>query len=217
MAREFAPLQDLRSVCSLTNCFRKHKFDVVHTHTPKAGLLGPIAAKLAGTPVVVHTIHGLLFHDRMPLSRRAAFWAVEKTTATFSDHLLSQSREDIDVAIRTKLCAASKIRYLGNGIDLCRFTPSTGSQREAMLSSIGLPSQTFVVGTVARLVRDKGLLELFRGCGKSCSSLSRSKSFGHRSARNRTHEGDRPHVHSRIAVPRHCCVCRLAGGDAAVV
>jgi glycosyltransferase involved in cell wall biosynthesis len=161
MAREFAPLQDLRSLYALTNCFRKYRFDVVHTHTPKAGLLGPIAAKLAGTSTVVHTIHGLLFHDQMPLVRRAAFWAVEKTTATFADHLLSQSLEDVNVAIRTKLCVAPKIRYLGNGIDIRRFKPSTRSQREATLRGLGFPSRTFVVGTVARLVRGKGLLELF--------------------------------------------------------
>ena len=131
----------------------------MHTHTPKAGLLGPIAAKMAGTPIVVHTIHGLLFHDRLPLTRQAAMWAVEKTTAIFSDHLLSQSQEDVDVAIRTKLCAASKIKYLGNGVDICAFSPAPHNQRDTTLSSIEVSPQAFVVGTVARRVREKGLTE----------------------------------------------------------
>ncbi|MGA7513365.1 MAG: glycosyltransferase, partial [Candidatus Sulfotelmatobacter sp.] len=65
MVREIAPLDDISSVVALARCFRQHKFDVVHTHTPKAGLIGPIAARLARVPQVVHTVHGLLFHDRM--------------------------------------------------------------------------------------------------------------------------------------------------------
>jgi hypothetical protein len=90
MARQLSPLTDLLSFRALVRCFRKHQFDVVHTHTPKAGLLGPIAAKVAGVPVVVHTIHGLLFHDRMPMWKRWLFWLPEKITAAFSDFLLSQ-------------------------------------------------------------------------------------------------------------------------------
>src|SRR3954454_23415913 len=101
MHRELSPSQDIRSLLALRRCFAEEKFDVVHTHTPKAGLLGPVAARLAGIPVIVHTIHGLLFHDQMPLSRRALFWLPEKWTATFATHELSQSREDVEVAVRT--------------------------------------------------------------------------------------------------------------------
>src|SRR5947209_9137161 len=120
--REAAPLEDMQTVFALRGLFRRHKFDVVHTHTPKAGLLGPIAAKMAGIPMVVHTIHGLLFHDRVSGSRRSLFWLPEKITAIFSDYLLSQSREDIEVAVRSGLCPPGKIRYLGNGIDVSTFS-----------------------------------------------------------------------------------------------
>src|SRR5437868_10834025 len=74
MNREAAPLADLKALRSLTKLFRKQRFDVVHTHTPKAGVLGPLAARLAGVPVVVHTIHGLLFHDQMPSPAQCFFW-----------------------------------------------------------------------------------------------------------------------------------------------
>ena len=109
MEREISLFKDLRSLLQLFRCFRCERFDVVHTHTPKAGLLGPIAARMAGVPIVVHTIHGLLYHDALPLWKSLLFWIPEKTTALFSDHLLSQSREDITVAIRTWLCPRSKI------------------------------------------------------------------------------------------------------------
>jgi len=88
MNREMTPLADLQALGGLTRLFRNKKFDVVHTHTPKAGLLGPLAARLAGVPVVVHTIHGLLFHDRMPAAAQCLFWLPEKFTAALAHRLL---------------------------------------------------------------------------------------------------------------------------------
>src|SRR5437763_3335868 len=160
--REAAPLQDFRTLLALKRLFHRHKFDVVHTHTPKAGLLGPIAAKMAGVPIVVHTIHGLLFHDRMPKSRQALFWLPEKITATFSDYLLSQSREDIEVAVRSGLCTPGKIRYLGNGIDVSTFSPDVNhSARDRIRREMGFRPEDVVIGSAGRLVYGKGFAELF--------------------------------------------------------
>jgi glycosyltransferase involved in cell wall biosynthesis len=161
MVREMAPLHDIRSVAALVSCFRQHKFDVVHTHTPKAGLIGPIAARLARVPHVVHTVHGLLFHDRMTRSRQAIFWVPEKITATLCHRLLSQSREDMERAVRSRLCSRKKIAYLGNGIDVARFTPSAPYDRTEKLRQVGLQASDFVVGSVGRLVKEKGFTELF--------------------------------------------------------
>jgi glycosyltransferase involved in cell wall biosynthesis len=161
MVREIAPLQDVRSLATLVRCFRQHKFDVVHTHTPKAGLLGPIAARLARVPQVVHTVHGLLFHDRMTRSRQTIFWVPEKITAMSCDHLLSQSREDMERAVSTRLCRRNKISYLGNGIDVARFSPTALYERGETLRQVGLQTSDFVVGSVGRLVKEKGFAELF--------------------------------------------------------
>jgi len=161
MVREMAPLRDVRSVAALVNCFRQHKFDVVHTHTPKAGLVGPIAARLARVPHVVHTVHGLLFHDRMTRSRQTIFWVPEKITATLCHRLLSQSREDMERAVRSRLCTRKKIAYLGNGIDVARFAPPTAYDRTEKLRQVGLQASDFVVGSVGRLVKEKGFAELF--------------------------------------------------------
>lgn len=152
MARELSPWRDVRCLLGLARFFRQQKFDVVHTHTPKAGLLGPVAARMAGVPVVVHTIHGLLFHDRMPKWRRRLFWLPEKFTATFSHLLLSQSREDMDVAVRSGLCREKKLRYIGNGINVQRFSPSAPAAK----------GDGVVIGAVGRLVYEKGFAELFQ-------------------------------------------------------
>lgn len=161
MEREIAPLRDIRSTGALARLFREHKFDVVHTHTPKAGLIGPLAARLAGVPHVVHTIHGLLFHDRMPRLHQSVFWIPEKITATFCHRLLSQSREDVERAVRSRLCSRKKIAYLGNGIDVARFAPQADYNRTEKLREVGLEAADFVVGSVGRLVKEKGFMELF--------------------------------------------------------
>jgi glycosyltransferase involved in cell wall biosynthesis len=146
----------------LYKLFRRRRFDVVHTHTVKAGLLGPLAAKLAGVPVVLHTIHGLLLHDRMPRAKRWLFWFAEKFTSVFTSHLLSQSYEDVEVAIRSRLCAPERITYLGNGIDVQRFSPQTHMpSRDALRMSFGFSKSDFVIGCVTRLVYEKGCGELF--------------------------------------------------------
>ena len=161
MEREIAPLRDMLSLLKLFRCFRSEQFDVVHTHTPKAGLLGPIAAKMAGVPVVVHTIHGLLYHDALPLWKWLFFWIAEKTTALFSDYLLSQSREDVNVATRTWLCRKSKILYLGNGIDVARFSPQSAMPDQEPDEG-DIDRKRVVVGSVGRLVYEKGFGELFQ-------------------------------------------------------
>ena len=163
IARELAPWRDLRTLITLWRIFRKHKFDVVHTHTPKAGLLGPIAAQLAGVPAVVHTIHGLLFHDRMSRWRRILFWLPEKITATFSDYLLSQSFEDMDVAVKTHLCSPKKLTYLGSGMDTTKFFPNNfQTSRKQLRDELGFTDEHFVIGSVGRLVYEKGFAELFQ-------------------------------------------------------
>ena len=152
---------DAASLLALVHCFRRHRFDVVHTHTPKAGLLGPLAARLARVPVVVHTIHGLLVHDSQPKWRRALGWLPEKITASLSHRLLSQSEEDVHVACEMKLGSPGKIAYLGNGVDVERFHPPSAAERAAGRYALGLQPDEFAIGSVGRLVYEKGFAELF--------------------------------------------------------
>jgi len=163
MVREPHPWHDLRSLIALIQYFRRNRFDVVATHTPKAGLLGPLAAKLAGVPLVVHTAHGLLFHDEMPLVRRFLGQAAERWTALFADQVFFQSQEDCEVARRMRLKQPGKLHWIGNGIDMDRFDPErVNGRRQAIRQEFGFDSDHFVVGTVGRLVWEKGFRELFQ-------------------------------------------------------
>lgn len=81
--------------------------------------------------------------------------------ATFCDYLLSQSREDIERAIETHICSSRKIAYLGNGIDVTRFSPGNSPDHSILLQDLSLTEEEFIVGSVERLVYEKGFAELF--------------------------------------------------------
>lgn len=163
MTRNFTPPADLVSLWRLYRLMRRERFTIIHTHNPKPGLLGQLAARLAGVPVVVNTLHGFYLHEHMhPLWRRF-YLLTEKVAARCSDIILSQSSEDIQTAITEGLCPAGKIKYLGNGIDVrsfdrARLNPAT---LEQIRCEVGLPADSPVVGFVGRLVAEKGILELF--------------------------------------------------------
>lgn len=160
------PLADLRALYWLYRTMRRERFTIVHTHTPKAGLLGRWAAKLARVPVIVHTNHGFIFHEGSNTYWRALIAFLERLAASCCDLILSVNHEDIETATRMGICNSAKLMPLGNGgmgVDVGLFDPSRFSAADLVNKrrELGLPSDAKVVGFVGRLVREKGLLELF--------------------------------------------------------
>lgn len=135
--------------------FKKEKFDIVHTHNPVPGILGQLAAKIAGVPMIINTIHGFYFSEETPGLKRKIFIMAERLAAKCSTLIFSQNREDMETAIKEKICKPKKIKYLGNGIDLEKFNPNN------LPKELGLPQGSKIIGIVARLVKEKGYLDLF--------------------------------------------------------
>lgn len=162
--RRISPLADLVALWHLFSYFRKEGFVIVHAHTPKAGFLGQLAAKFAGVPIIVRTLHGFYFHDGMHPAVRNFFTGLEKIAALCSDSILSQNSEDIETAIREGICEEEKIKYLGNGIDINLFDPQRITAEEVTLKrrEIGIRKDERVVGIVGRLVEEKGYLDFFQ-------------------------------------------------------
>lgn len=162
MTRNFTPLADFGALLNLHNVMRRERFTIVHTHTPKPGLIGQLSARLAGVPIVVNTLHGFYFHEHMPAFWRRFYITTEQVAARCSSAILSQSSEDIQTAIRERICRADEIKPLGNGIDVSRFGRHlfTQEQLAEKRREIGLPSDVPVVGFVGRLVEEKGILDL---------------------------------------------------------
>jgi glycosyltransferase involved in cell wall biosynthesis len=161
--RSWDPRADARSFAELIRILREERFDLVHTHNAKPGVMGRIGARLAGTPCIANTVHGFDAPPDHPFPRRAAIMGAEWLSARCSHVEFYQGREDLRRALRAGIVGRNKGKFLGNGIDLARFDPCRSSERGAAVrAELGVREDELVVGTVGRLVGEKGYRELFR-------------------------------------------------------
>lgn len=150
---------DARALVELLRLFRRRRPDIVHTHNPKTGVYGRIAARLAGVGAVVNTVHGLYASPDDSLPRRAVVYTAERIAASCSGAELVQNPDDLNV-LRSLRVPQRRLRLLGNGIDLGRFRPDA-EVRSDVRTELGLGPADVVVGAVGRLVLEKGFRELF--------------------------------------------------------
>jgi glycosyltransferase involved in cell wall biosynthesis len=160
LSRSWSPLDDLRAFVEIWRLCRRERFTIVHTHAPKTGVLGRLAARLAGVPVVVNTVHGLYGTDRGPRARWF-FLTLERVAARVSDYEFCQSREDLDLLSGLRIVRPDRAAYLGNGIDLRHFDPGAVDARDLgrIRESLGIAGTALIVGAVGRLVLEKGYRE----------------------------------------------------------
>ncbi len=160
--RSMAPGQDVRALFELRTLFRRLAPDLVHTHNPKPGLYGRVAARLARVGAIVNTVHGLYALPEDRWTKRAVVYSLERLASTCSDAELLVSSDDLDVLRRLRV-PERKLHLLGNGVDLARFDPERASpQRIAELrQSFGAGPGDIVCGVVGRLVWEKGYREVF--------------------------------------------------------
>jgi glycosyltransferase involved in cell wall biosynthesis len=166
MSRRITPVEDIGAILHIYQHLRLIHPDIVHTHTPKAGLLGTIAARMAGVPVRIYHIHGLPFMTARG-HRRALLRLSETTSSRFAHQVLCVSNSVREVAVGEGFCRADKVKVLGrgsiNGVDAEQeFNPALfgANVRAATWMKHGIPADAVVVGFVGRIVRDKGLIEL---------------------------------------------------------
>lgn len=161
--RSFSPRSDISAFLQLISYFRKEKFDIVHTHTPKPEIYGQIAAKIAGVPIIIDTLHGFDLSPDTPWFQKKMFTLLQKIAARFSNVIFSVSQDVIKRAREEKICRPDLLKYLGRDIDTERFNPKRFS-KEFVLNKkrqLGIDSSKRIIGIVARLVEEKGYLELF--------------------------------------------------------
>jgi glycosyltransferase involved in cell wall biosynthesis len=129
--RGLSPFGVSRLLAQLVGHLRKHRYTIVHTHNSITGVLGRMAARMAGVPVVIHTIHGFHFHEAMSSLQRAPWVAIERAMARSSDMLLCQNRQEIDEIHRLRLQPRQGVYHVGNGIDLSDFKARTAAPQNA--------------------------------------------------------------------------------------
>jgi glycosyltransferase involved in cell wall biosynthesis len=153
---------DVRAPAELYRVFRSLGPDLVHTHNPKPGVYGRLAARAARVPAVVNTVHGLYALPGDRLAKRALVYGLERVAVTCSDAELVQNPEDVETLRRLRV-PARRLHLLGNGIDLRRFDASRVSPGRvaAARAEVGAGPDDVVCGLVGRLVWEKGYREVF--------------------------------------------------------
>jgi len=179
MTRKITPLQDLRCLWQLIRIFKKERPGIVHTHTPKAGLLGMLAAKVSGVKVRIHTVAGL------PLMVEKGFKYqllknIERLTYAAATQVWPNSPSLLSFIKNEKLVPGKKLSMIGkgstNGINTQRFNRAALDEKllAVVKNKIGYDPQQQYLLCVGRLVADKGIVELvnaFAGLNKTFPSL----------------------------------------------
>lgn len=156
LVQPVAPAHDTLAVLRLAAYLRRTRYDVVHTHNSKAGFVGRLAARLAGAPCVVHTVHGFAFHDQEPPLRRALFRTLERRAARWCHHMIFISNPLAEWAGREGIRCPGGHSVIPSGIELDRFAPAADAERAAQRRRFGIAEDAPVVGIVSKLWPGKG-------------------------------------------------------------
>ncbi len=164
MSRSITPLGDLLAALRLTRLLRRLRPDIVNAGTPKAGLLGMLAARLAGVPIRVYTLRGLRLETARGWRRRL-FAAGERLASRSAHRVVCVSESLRRRYLELGLGSAARSRVLGagssNGVDVERFRPASGGGEEQELRRrLGVSARELLIGFVGRLTRDKGIVDL---------------------------------------------------------
>lgn len=153
------------SLFRLYSLMRREDFDIVHTHTPVAGLLGRIAAKVAGVPWIVYTAHGFYFHEDMRGVLRSVMRSIERFGASISNLIFVQSGEDLEEAAKSGIAPVKKLVHIGNGVDPAIFGREVNAEAAAAVrEELGIEGGP-VIGFTGRIVREKGAVEFVKAAG----------------------------------------------------
>ncbi len=164
--RSVNPIRIFFAIFQLYKLIKKEKYDIVHTHTPVASIIGRLACKLAGVPIVIYTAHGFYFHENMSFVKYHLFLNLERLAGLFTHLLFTQSLEDFEVAVKYRLAPKEKIFAIGNGVNKGKFNPTNIKNSSSFKLLLQIPENSYIVGCIARLIKEKGLIELLNAAIK---------------------------------------------------
>lgn len=160
--RKISLVRDLHALVTMTRVFRRHRFDVVHSLTPKAGLLAMTAAFIAGIDTRVHTFTGQVWATKTGLARWI-FKKIDRVIGSLASHVLVDSASQRRFLLDQGVVSARKSAVLHHGsvsgVDLHRFKPNP-PVREKLRKSLGFLDTSVVLLFIGRMNRDKGVLDL---------------------------------------------------------
>ena len=170
LVRNLNPVKDFLAYRQLCRIFKEGRYDLVHTHSSKAGILARLAARKAGVPLIVHTIHGLPFHDYQSRAAFKFYVAAEKKTARVTDKIISVCDIMSEKAIKAGVAGPEKFATVYSGMELDSFIQSP-ALRDKKRAELGIKPDQLVVGKIARLFNLKGHQYLFAAAPRIIESV----------------------------------------------
>lgn len=147
LARKISPFNDLKALLQLRKMIKQLAPQIVHTHSSKAGILGRIAAKWAGVPLIIHSIHGFGIDAVESNLIRKILIASEKFASRRTSHFISVSRQNIDEGLAMGFFTEDKVSLIHSGVDLEKYRNATFDPE--LKQQLGIPAQARVVGKIA--------------------------------------------------------------------
>ncbi|MCM8818164.1 MAG: glycosyltransferase family 4 protein [Candidatus Omnitrophica bacterium] len=170
LVRNINPFYDIIAFVKLFFIFRKNKYDIVHTHSAKAGILGRISAKLAySSTIVIHTIHGLPFHQYQNKILNFIYIVAEKIAYYFTDHFICVGEVMKEKSIKAGIGNEDDYTVIYSGFEVEKYINTCFEKREILREKYGIRKDEKVIGMIGRLFYLKGhnfLLEAFRDISK---------------------------------------------------
>lgn len=158
LVRDINARDDIRALCQLVRYLRSERFDLIHCNSTKAGIVGRIAARFAKTPHVYYTVHGCVLNEPMPRHRFFMYWTLEWLTALVTTRLIAVSQLDRSTLLSFRVAPDRKISVIPNGITTGTLADTNDlNQRTIARSSLHLPLDAVVVGTIANFYPTKAL------------------------------------------------------------
>jgi len=154
------PWLNLKALLELLAVMNRGKFDVVHTHSSVAGVVGRFAAATSRVPVIVHHVHGWGIQENMSTAVRTIYLILERMCAQFTDRLIAVSAPTIQKGLAYRICREDKFALIYNGINLEKFRQQVNEQKVRL--DLGLDPECKIVGMIARLDMQKNPLDFIR-------------------------------------------------------
>ena len=169
LKRDVNPWADFVGFFKLVNFIKRKKYSIVHTHTAKAGILGRIAGKLGGAPIIVHTLHGITFHDFMNPIVKKGYIILERITGYFTDYFITVGEDLKNKYLDQRIGRSNQYETIYSGFPIDKFIESchvTDSIKRDELKKLSVSSGDVFIGTVTRLEPRKGHTYLFQAATK---------------------------------------------------
>lgn len=179
LVRPIRPDLDLLALMRLTRLFRRERPHIVHTHSSKAGILGRLAARRAGVPIVVHTIHGFGWNVRQPAPLRALLMAVERAVTPATTHFIAVARANLEEGIARGVVPAGRASLIRSGVPLAAFEAAARDPAlrngHGLRRELRLPERTPLVGMIACLKPQKAPLDFVEAAARVAGAIPEAR------------------------------------------